>query len=268
MTFKILPTLEENYNFWNHNYHWDRYGGDEWSARWGGPDMQWTWSLLPRLSGLLPRPVVLEVGPGYGRWSEVLKSYCQRLILVDLSEKCIHACRQRLGSEDVEYHVGDGRSLTGLADASVDFIFSFESLVHAEAEVMQAYLAEFARVLKPEGAGFVHHSNLGAYPGYFRATQMVPSRLRRPLKRLGLLDLNEWRAPTMTAALFREFAVDAGLCCWVQELVPWGGRRLIDCFSTFGQAQREFRLFKNPGLMRRAYHLQRLSHLYGKGVPW
>lgn len=263
-----MPTLEENYNFWNHNYHWDRYGGDEWSARWGGPDVQWTWSLLPRLAPLLPTGTLLEVGPGFGRWSEYLKGLSRRLILVDLSEKCIHACKQRLGSEGVEYFVNDGRSLKGVQDRSVDLIFSFESLVHTEAEVMEAYLQEFSRVLKPEGAGFVHHSNLGAYPGYYRVTQMLPSGLKRPLKKTGLLGLNEWRAPSMSADLFRKFAQEAGLSCWVQEQVPWGGRRLIDCFSTFGKEKRPLKVFKNPGLMKRAYHLQRLSDLYGKGVPW
>ena len=50
-----------------------------------------------------------------------------------------------------------------VADRSVDFAFSFDSLVHADAEVLDAYAAELARTLAPDGVAFIHHSNLGAY---------------------------------------------------------------------------------------------------------
>ena len=36
-------------------------------------------------------------------------------------------------------------------ESSIDFVFSFDSLVHVEAETLAAYLSELARVLKPDG---------------------------------------------------------------------------------------------------------------------
>jgi ubiquinone/menaquinone biosynthesis C-methylase UbiE len=266
-----VGSLEELYHFWNNVYDWSRYQGDEWSARWGGPDVQWYWSIYPRIRQHLPAATVLEIGPGHGRWSGYLRSHCQRLILLDLSERCIHACRERLGEDDgIAYKVSDGKTLYGVEDGSVDFAFSFESLVLAEADVLAAYLRELDRVLTATGTAFLHHSNLGAYPAYFRFKDMVPKKMRRPLKRAGLLDYDEMRAPSVTAAWFEAEVAKAGLICLSQELIPWGGKRLIDCFSVIarGPAQRPNQIFENPGFIKRAFEIQRLSRLYGEGVPW
>ncbi len=265
-----MGSLEELYLFWNHTYDWSRYQGDEWSARWGGPDVQWYWSIYPRIRQHLPAATVLEIGPGHGRWSGYLREHCQSLILVDISETCIHACKERFGTEGMLYRVGDGTSLKGVETSSVDFAFSFESLVLAEADVLTAYLAELRRVLKPDGKAFLHHSNLGAYPTYFKFKNLVPKQLRRPLKRAGLLDYDEMRAASVTAEWFAQAVQAEGLTCLTQELIPWGGKRLIDCFSVIAQGPSEQppKVFENPEFIRRAYEIQRLSRLYGEGVPW
>ena len=265
-----MAETDEIYHFWNNVYDWSRYHGDEWSARWGGPEMQWLWTILPRLRRYLPAPTILEIGPGHGRWSEYLKGHCQHLILLDLSERCIHHCKQRLGEDGVSYRVSDGKTITGVEDGSVDFCFSFESLVQAESDVLQAYLDELARVLSPTGTAFIHHSNLGAYRLYFRVKDLVPKRMRRPLKRAGLLDYDEMRAPSVTAGWFERAVMKSGLFCHSQELIPWGGKRLIDCFTVLGKepSARGNKILENPDFIKRAFEIQRLSWLYGDGVPW
>jgi hypothetical protein len=73
-----------------------------------------------------------RIGPGFGRWTQYLRRLCIRLIVVDLSERCIDSCRRRFaGDRHIEYIVNDGTSLEQIPDGSVDFIFSFDSLVHA-----------------------------------------------------------------------------------------------------------------------------------------
>lgn len=264
-----MSDLEQLFLFWNHVYDWSRYQGDEWSARWGGPDVQWHWEILPRIRQHLPAPTILEIGPGFGRWSQYLRPHCQTLILVDISERCIHACKERLGRDGVLYRVTDGKTLPAVEDSSVDFCFSFESLVLAERDVLSAYLQELARVLTPTGTAFWHHSNLGAYATYFRWKDRVPKRWRRPLKRAGWLDYDEMRAPSVTAAWLAEAAISAGLSCRSQELIPWGGRRLIDCFSVLSRASHgPPEILENPRFIQRAYEVQRLARLYGEGVPW
>ena len=264
-----MASLEENYNFWNHNYDWTRFGGEEWSARWGGSDLQWSASLWPRLADHLPAETVVEIAPGYGRWSHYLLQHCRDLTLVDLSERCIHACKLRFKDDSrLTFRVGDGRSLPGVEDGSVDLVFSFESLVHAELEVMDSYLKEIRRVLKPGGVAFLHHSNAGGFHKYFATSAWVPKPMRKFLKRRGWLDYGEWRAQSVTAELIARAASNHGLHCRVQELIPWGGRRVIDCFSTLSTEPGPLVRFSNRNFIHRAYQVQRLSYLYGEGVPW
>ncbi|MCA9795314.1 MAG: class I SAM-dependent methyltransferase, partial [Candidatus Eremiobacteraeota bacterium] len=170
----------------------------------------------------------------------------------------------------LEFKVGDGRSLPGVAAESLDLVFSFESLVHAEDDVMAAYLQAISTALKPGGAAFLHHSNLGQHLNYFRRTDWLPKSWRRPLKRAGLLDFGEWRAHSMTADRFLELCGVTGLHCSHQELIPWGGKRLIDCFSTVvkDQPQGPPSRLENTGFIARAYAIQRVAGLYCADVPW
>jgi ubiquinone/menaquinone biosynthesis C-methylase UbiE len=126
-----MPSLDENKALWDKSYDWSR-AGEEWSREWGSSYMQWHGTLLPRMRAFLPAASVLEIAPGHGRWTRFLKDFCSRLSIVDLSATCIEACRRRFaGASNISYFVNDGRSLDMVPDGSVDFIFSFDSLVHA-----------------------------------------------------------------------------------------------------------------------------------------
>lgn len=266
-----MPSNQQNYETWNHAYDWSRYQGDEWSAKWGGPDMQWHWCILPRIRHHLPAKTILDIGPGFGRWTKYLLDYCEKMILVDISERCIHACKERFGEEKITYRVGPGDSIDFLEDASIDFAFSWETLVYTEREATENYLRGLSQKLKPKGSAFLHHSNLGSYEKYFRFTlNRVPKSLRDFLKKRKLLDYDQWRAQSVTAELFRELAEQHELQVYQQELIPWGGKRLIDCFSTLGRGKREqsCKVQENPHFHSRAYEIQHLSWLYGEGVPW
>src|SRR5437879_6478092 len=156
-----MPTVEQNLRQWDANYEWAKRG-EEWSASWGGAEAQWFGAILPRIHAFVPATIILELAPGFGRWTNYLKDYCDHLIVVDLAETCIHACRERFAaSSHITYHVNDGTSLSMIPDGSLDFVFSFDSLVHAEADVIAAYIRQLAKKLAPNGVGFLHHSNIG-----------------------------------------------------------------------------------------------------------
>ncbi|MCA9779986.1 MAG: class I SAM-dependent methyltransferase, partial [Candidatus Eremiobacteraeota bacterium] len=150
-----MPTIEENREFWNDRFHWGSHRGDVWSDHWGGVEAQWQWCVYPRTRSHLPTGTVLEVGPGMGRWTHFLRAFCENLIVVDISQRCLEVCRARFGDVGMDYHLGDGRTLTPVRDGSVDFVFSFESLIHTEQEDLASYLQEIARVLKPGGSCFL-----------------------------------------------------------------------------------------------------------------
>ena len=50
-----MPTLHENKTTWDGAYAWE-HRGDEWSAAWGGPRMQWNGAILPRIHGFVRNP--------------------------------------------------------------------------------------------------------------------------------------------------------------------------------------------------------------------
>lgn len=262
-----MPTIESNISIWR-EYDWKEQG-EEWSSFWGGSKFQWQWSLLPRIHAFIPSKTILEIGPGYGRWTQYLKDYCDHLIGVDLSENCVQSCKQRFSAQShMSFHVNDGKSLSMVPDRSVDFIFSFDSLVHAEADALKAYIAELAKKLKPDGVGFIHHSNLGAYRNYYSVTKPlpIPTKGKRLLQKTGLLDNDGLRGLSMTADLFEVYAQTVGLQCIAQETVNWASRRLIDCLSIFTPAGSKWARpnvsVKNSDFMNEARYVRRLSRVY------
>ena len=231
-----MPSIQQNYERWQ-QHEW-RQSGDEWSPGRSaeGTAVLWTRTILPRIEKYLPGSTVLEVGPGFGRWTEFLRRYVKELVLVDLSDRCIDSCRRRFASDTrIRYLVNDGASLEGVPDSSIDFLFSFDSLVHAEADAIGAYLGQAGRILKRGGAGFIHHSNLGAFVR--RRNGRVPWFVTR----------QHWRGASMSADVFADQCRLAGLRCRSQELINWIGRErdgdrhhlpgpcmpLIDCLSVF-----------------------------------
>jgi ubiquinone/menaquinone biosynthesis C-methylase UbiE len=267
----IMPTIDENRSLFDTTYDWPE-AGDEWSKDWGGAKMQWYGCILPRISAFVPAETILEIAPGYGRWTAFLKSLCKRLIVVDLSESCINRCRDRFADySHISYFVNDGQSLQMVGDSSVDFIFSFDSLVHAEDTVLEAYVAEFAKKLRPNGVAFIHHSNLGEYVRRIEIQSQLSRvpRLYRSLEKLGVCDnlVTQWRARSMTAAKMAIFAQKCNLACVSQELVTWESQfALVDCLSTLvpcgSKWSRPNSILKNTGFMLEAKRLFDLSRLY------
>jgi len=129
---------------------------------------------------------------------------CQVLIVVDLTESCIQKCKLRFkGDTHISYFVNDGRSLDFLEKNSVDFVFSFDSLVHAESEVIESYLKQLAKILKPNGVDFIHHSNLGEYSQYLSTYENIKDKINKLLRKLNLREKEpgHWRDVNMKATL-------------------------------------------------------------------
>jgi len=154
---------------------------------------------------------------------------------------------------------------------SIDFVFSFDSLVHAEADVMASYSREIARVLKRDGSAFIHYSN---FESVVRHSLLYPvgKRVRKVLTRIGgrvskaVANIHYapiWRASTMSADKMRAFAADAGMSCMKQEIIPWGNvRRLTDCMSTIVNTPGgSCEVIKNPRFMVEAAAIKRLSSI-------
>lgn len=246
-----MPSLTENHEVWERNYSWSD-GGEEWSSSWGGSEAQWWGCLMPRLRSFLPARRVLEIACGYGRWSRFLRELADELVLIDIAERCVAACRATFaGDSGVRVEQNDGTSLPMVTSQSVDFAFSFDSLVHVEVDVIKAYLGELGRVLAPDGVAFLHHSNVAAYAD-----------------RTGQVSIpHHWRATSVSAAAIRSLVPGYGLCAVSQEIVNWGVDELTDCLTIVARPSARFqgqpRLLENPAFMSEAARVRELWALYG-----
>jgi ubiquinone/menaquinone biosynthesis C-methylase UbiE len=272
-----MPTYTENLQVWNRWYDWPG-AGDEWSAQFGGTESLWWFILYPRIHRFLPASTILEIAPGYGRWTQFLKAHCRSMIAVDISEKCIEHCKARFASDNhIKYHVNDGTSLDAIPDDSIDFVFSFDSLVHAEKDVIEGYLTQLARKLTPDGVGFFHHSNIGAYPKRLAMVEFCRRRLppfvgqrlltEKRVEALLSINVSGWRATSMSGEVFRQCCEAARLKCISQELISWmKGKCLIDCISVFAKPLSNWPVkkvpFVNDHFLESASDASRLAQLY------
>lgn len=263
-----MPSIEQNKTWWDKEKDWTEAGND-WSSPYGTHAMQWHASLLPRIYRYLPAPTILEIAPGFGRWTQFLKDLCSQLIVVDLSVKCIEACKQRFEADkNITYHLNDGKSLDMIEDNSIDFVFSFDSLVHAENDVIQAYLEQLACKLTPNGVGFVHHSNLGSFVKHFELADNL-SRGRHLLSQLHMVEPGDHkRCRNMTADIFLSLATTAGLKVVSQELINWQTDRTIDCLSVITRSNgiwdRKYMRWVDKDFDREAAYIQKLAALYDR----
>jgi len=235
-----MPTIAWSQQRWSDGYYWGLAAdGENWSAQWGGSAAQWLSAIYPRLASFLPAASVVEIAPGRGRWTQYLLPHCESYLGVDISELCVTSCQARFsGYRNARFAITDGRSLPMVADSSADLVFSFDSLVHAESDVMADYLQELSRILNPvSGVAFLHHSNLAIY----RSTASIRDVLgavaglvypaRSALTRYGVYDWHGSRGRSESAALFERQARAAGLTVIGQEVISWTSPLLIDCIS-------------------------------------
>ena len=155
-----MATIQEN-RAWN-VAPWE-LDGDNWvhmAKHCGQPYSKWKQSIVDCFikPNIDKDSVAVDFACGHGRWTRYFLDVKQ-LILVDLNESCIDFCKQRYKKhENIEYFVNDGKTLPFIQDNSVDFVWSFDSFVHMERDVIDSYMCEFSRILKHDGRVIIHHS--------------------------------------------------------------------------------------------------------------
>jgi SAM-dependent methyltransferase len=94
---------------------------------------------------------VLEVGPGPGRTTEVLRGLTPRLTAIEVDRDLADSLAERLAGSNVEVLQGDATELP-LPDGRFSAALSFTMLHHVPSVALQDRLfAEVARVLRPDG---------------------------------------------------------------------------------------------------------------------
>jgi SAM-dependent methyltransferase len=269
-----MPSLNENRSRWGDVNNWTEDGND-WSSSWGSVEMQWYATLYPRIHHFLPAKVIVEIAPGHGRWTPFLLDHCDRYIGIDLSESCVATCKRRFADVGkADFITNDGLSLPMVESGSADLIFSFDSLVHVEIDVMKAYLTDIADRLSSDGVAFLHHSNRAATDvgvGPVNKSMQWSMRQSPPISRvigkLGLGQLRDWRAFSVSAQIIEKAARQVGLRVVGQEIINWGGPALIDCLSVIVRPNSKWDranvVVRNPGFLAEADSAHASANVFG-----
>jgi SAM-dependent methyltransferase len=104
---------------------------------------------------------VVEIGCGAGRMTRAIARRVGRVTAVDVAPRMLELAREHNQALDnVEWMLGDGVTLGGVADASADICFSHIVLQHIpDPEVTLGYVREMGRVLRPGGRALFQISN-------------------------------------------------------------------------------------------------------------
>jgi SAM-dependent methyltransferase len=140
---KNLPGINSslaNKYIWE-NWNWSA-GGEEWT-----PSPEWKASVV-RI--FLDRyfvccSVILEIGPGAGRWTEYLLRKCHQLIAVDISETSVRECKRRFHDfPNARFEIGNGEKFPSIGNASVDAVWSFDVSTSSNSNPMSLSLRGYS----------------------------------------------------------------------------------------------------------------------------
>jgi SAM-dependent methyltransferase len=119
------------------------------SARW--KEAVGTYILPWVLDGIEVGPRALEIGPGPGVTTDLLRSRVDSLTCVEIDKELAASLRRRTMGQNVTVVCEDATAMP-FSDATFDTAFSFTMLHHVPSVVLQdRLLAEVARVLRPGG---------------------------------------------------------------------------------------------------------------------
>jgi SAM-dependent methyltransferase len=135
----------------------------------------------------------LEVGPGPGITTDVLRTRVSSLTCVELDKAFADSLRHRTSGQNVTVMQGDATAMS-FSDGSFDTVFSFTMLHHVSSVALQdRLLAEVARVLRPGGV-FVGTDSLysrlfGLMHLFDKMVVVDPNTFPERLRRAGFINI-------------------------------------------------------------------------------
>ena len=131
------------------------------------------------------RRLALDFGCGAGRLSRALASHFERVVGIDVSSSMIETARAlNRDMANIEFRENPSPRLEGVADSSVDLVYSSMTLQHIPSHFALGYVEEFFRVLAPGGVAvfqFVAGADESLRGHVFAR---VPNRWLNPLRRV------------------------------------------------------------------------------------
>ena len=142
---------------------------------------------------------------------------------MDVIERNLKICRVRLGERfpNVRYAVNNGFNYEPLGSGQASAIYCYDAMVHFSGDLVESYLADTARVLRPGGRALFHHSNYDG-PQLEHFGQHPHARQR------------------MTQQRFLALAEQAKLRIVESQIIPWAGIPDLDCVTMVEKPEDRF----------------------------
>ena len=150
-------TTDDNRQWWN-RHDWSKRG-EEWTT-----NVVWKSAIVEKyLIPFVPEgATVLEIGPGGGRWTEILRSRASRVYALDIAETPLRLCKERFQNDSmILCMLGDGRTIPVRSNC-LDAVWSYDVFVHINPSDAQLYFSEFARALRAGAHAVIHHPGSGS----------------------------------------------------------------------------------------------------------
>jgi ubiquinone/menaquinone biosynthesis C-methylase UbiE len=155
--------------FWNARAREDAFYFVDNRRRYKSPDVERFWDADEAVQHMLhglgvelrPNDIVLEIGCGIGRITRALAAHAREVIAIDISDEMLSRARAlNPRISNVRWMLGDGRTLAGVEDASVDACVSIVTLQHVpDPSITMGYVRELGRVLRSNGWAALQVSN-------------------------------------------------------------------------------------------------------------
>jgi ubiquinone/menaquinone biosynthesis C-methylase UbiE len=122
----------------------------------------------------------LEIGPGGGRWTRYLLGFHQ-LYVVDYHPELLQELKKNFNQSNMRFINNRGTDFPGIADDSIDFLFSFGCFVHLEAHLIEQYLKNMRRILKRGGNAVIQYSDKNKIVAQLNSafSENTPDRMRK-----------------------------------------------------------------------------------------
>ena len=208
------------------------YGDTDLESFWASGESDLTRLLELAQHEIPPHGDVLEIGCGAGRMTRAIAARAGHVVALDVSGAMLERARALTpGPPGADWRLGDGTTLAGIADASVDACISFATFQHVpDPRVTLGYIREVGRVLRPGGWAALQLStdpNAHAAPGPHPRGRL----LRRPRGPQGLTE-PEWVGAPVDLLPLGVAAHGGGL--EIERIVSPGTRFSIVCTQRAG----------------------------------
>lgn len=152
-----MNNLEWNIKNWSNRARWEKEWADGYA--WGTEELvkaDYSRFVAPHLIGI-KNPDILEIACGMGRFTKLLLEKAHSLHSIDIQKICVDECRKRFAAyPNFTASITDGKSMP---EGNFDLIVSYDSLVHADYDILKAYFLQSIPLLNKDGFIIIHHAN-------------------------------------------------------------------------------------------------------------